>query len=168
MLSAVIAKLQITSSRSFGSGCLTVLNCICENDLMAAYAESEEDRLFTKYSPWGEAHLGACLATGVEISSLDGRRFYVVTVNGQQPCRGAAKVVACRVVAITDFGDNQAKRVEVASEYAEKTALNWKMSIDNPPAVAFFEPGKGGYRVAFYDADEFTRDTALADALTDA
>jgi hypothetical protein len=38
------------------------------------------------------------------------------------------------------------------------------MSIDNPPAVAFFEPGKNDYWVAFYPDYRFSKEEALADA----
>lgn len=51
---SVIAKLSIVKVTRFGTGTHVALNCVCANDLMAAYAESEEDRLFTRYSPWGE------------------------------------------------------------------------------------------------------------------
>lgn len=54
---SVIAKLMVRNVAEFGTGRLVELGCICENDLMAAHAGSEEDRLFTKYSPWGELKL---------------------------------------------------------------------------------------------------------------
>lgn len=166
---SVIAKLQISSCRAFGTGVLTILNCVCENDLMAAYAKADEDRCFTKYSPWGEAQLGASLVNGVGISLTEGRKFYAIALRGERPaCPGAAKLVQCRIPSITDFGDGMAKRVEIASEYGEKTPFNWRMSIDNPPAVQFFTPGASGYWVAFYDADGFDMQAALADAHSDA
>lgn len=178
MLSAVIAKLQVTSCRSFGSsGGLTILNCVCENDLMAAYAEAEEDRCFTKYSPWGEAQFGGYLGSG-NVELLEGQKFYAIVLRGVRPaCAKAATAswkperrttLSVRAHAVTDYGDGQAKRIEICNEYNEPVGFNWKMSIDNPPAVEFFEPGKTDYWVAFYPADHFTRDTALADALADA
>lgn len=51
---SVIAKMLVRGQTNFGTGQLFELGCVCENDLMAAYAGSEEDRLFTKYSPSGE------------------------------------------------------------------------------------------------------------------
>lgn len=168
MLSAVIAKMQITGCRDFGAtGWLTTLNCVCENDLMAAYAGAEENRCFTKYSPWGEGQVNAALGSG-NIEMFTSREVYMVSVRGAEKpkCEKALLVVPARVHAITDFGDYQAKQVEVVG--AGKVGLRWKMAIDNPPAVEFFEPGKSDYWVAFYAADEHNRDSALIDALADA
>lgn len=166
MLSAVISKMQVKTARDFGStGGLTMLECVCENDLMAAYAESEENRCFTKYSPWGEAAVGKWLFSGM-IETMRGRQLYVVVTRRSDgfKCAGALAVLEARVTSVTDFGDNQARVVEVSQSFtaSEKVGLNMRTAIDNPPAVGFFEPGKDDYRVAFFDAAEFNRDTALA------
>lgn len=164
-VSSVIAKLQIVSQRQFGEGqYLTTLQCVCENDMMAAYAGSEEDRLFTKYSPWGEAQVGCLLGSGFVPK---GQKFYAIALRGDPnvppPCPKARKVVAVVCEEVANLGHDQS-RVEVASR--GKVGLNWRMSIDNPPAVAFFQPRIYDYWVAFYSADEFSRDEALADAHT--
>jgi hypothetical protein len=169
MPSSVIAKMQITSCRDFGkTGFLTVLNCVCENDLMAAYADSEEDRMFTKYSPWGEMQLGKCLVYGVSVDMIRGHKFYVIALRGAEKptCPGATAVIAARCSEVAKLGPER-YRVEVG-QFRGEEGLNWRMSIDNPPAVAFFEPDQCDYWVAFYDASQFTRDTALGDAHTDA
>jgi hypothetical protein len=163
---SVIAKMEIEDCKSFGkTGWLTRLKCVCENDLMAAYAEANEDRLFTRYSPWGDCQLGACLVSGVDVATLKGRKFYMVTLREEQPpkCAGASITLKARCVEVARTGKDS-NRVEVASAYCEDRGLNWRMSIDNPPAVAFFEPGESDYFVAFYDAERFTMDEALADA----
>jgi hypothetical protein len=162
---SVIAKLQITSCRDFGkTGFMTTLQCVCENDLMAAYAEANEDRCFTKYSPWGEAQLGKCLVTGVPVDMLKGRKFYAIALRGsEQPkCEGAAAVVPARVAEVAKTSPDNG-RVEIVS-FKGEVGLNWRMSIDNPPAVEFFVPGSCDYFVAFYDALEFSMDEALASA----
>lgn len=175
---SVIAKMQLNGTLDFGSGSLSKLSCVCENDLMAAYAGSEEDRLFTKYSPWGEMKLGYGFKT--ERSGLPkfqpGHKFYVMAVRSasKPACPGAEHVHPCSVRVIHDYGSS--KQVELA--YDPRTVgaqpsyamdehpgeFHWRMTIDNPPAVAFFEPGKSGYWVAFYDAEKFDRDAAIADA----
>jgi hypothetical protein len=162
---SVIAKLQITSCRDFGkTGFMTTLQCVCENDLMAAYSEANEDRCFTRYSPWGEAQLGKCLVTGVPVDMLKGRKFYAVALRGsEQPAfKGAAAVVPARVAEVAKTGPDNG-RVEIVT-FKGDVGLNWRMSIDNPPAVEFFEPGACDYFVAFYDAIEFNMDEALASA----
>jgi hypothetical protein len=170
MLSAVIAKMQITGCRDFGkSGFLTTLNCVCENDLMAAYAGAEENRCFTKYSPWGEGQVGAALGSG-NLDMFNGRQVYMVSVRGAErpKCKDALLVVRARVHGITNHGDGQAQMVEVVQCGANEPGLRWKMAIDNPPAVEFFVPGQTDYWVAFYAAEQHNRDTALIDALADA
>jgi hypothetical protein len=176
MLSAIISKMQIKTQRDFGkSGTLATLECVCENDTMAAYAGAEEDRCFTKYSPFGQAQVGTALGFG-SVPLIPGKSLYVIVTRRDDgflfPAAQlvqwdpARRYIDARCISITDFGDGQAKVVEVAQSYnGEKIGLNMKTAIDNPPAVDFFKPGADNYRVAFYDADQFSRDTALADAL---
>lgn len=162
---SVIAKLQISSCRDFGkTGFMTTLHCVCENDLMAAYAEAGEDRCFTKYSPWGEMQLGKCLVSGIQTDMLKGRKFYAIALRGSErpACKGAAAVVPARVAEVAKTSPDMG-RVEIIQAKGD-VGLNWRMSIDNPPAVTFFEPGAGDYWVAFYDAIGFNMDEALADA----
>ena len=54
---SVIAKLSVQSRADFGTGSFISLNCVASNEVMAAYAGSEEDRLFSRYSPSGEIRL---------------------------------------------------------------------------------------------------------------
>ena len=183
---SVIAKMQLNGTIDFGSGSLSKLSCVCENDLMAAYADSEEDRLFTKYSPWGEMKLGYGFKNKSGFPKYEnGHKFYVIVLRDEvvdgvrkheKPlCPGAEHVHPARCHVIHDFGTT--KQVEIAHDAWPTTAqqpkpddhpgeLHWRMSIDNPPAVAFFEPGNSGYWIAFYDAEKFNRNTALADSFT--
>lgn len=172
---SVIAKMQVRARTEFGNGSLLELGCLCDNDLMAAYAESDEDKLFTKYSPWGEMKLhqpaGYDLTNGVE-----DRRFYVmILANSEVSDEGLAfegAVAVCRlhVVSVTDFGDNMAKRVEMiekrSMEKAERgiAKFNWKMSIDNPGATNQLRPGVDSYWMALYPADKFDRNGVIAAA----
>jgi hypothetical protein len=166
MLSAIISKMRVATYRDFGStGSVYKFDCICENDLMAAYAGGEENRCFTKYSPWGEAIIGGSIFSG-PVEQFPGKEVYVVvTRRGDDfKCKGALAVIEARCHSMLDLGDAQAKVVEVCQSYCgEKRGFNMKTAIDNPPAVEFFEPGKDDYRVALYDASLFNRDTSLAD-----
>ena len=182
---SVIAKMQLDGTLDFPNGSKSKLSCVCENDLMAAYADSEEDRLFTKYSPWGEMEIEHGFKdpkTGMK-QFADGHRFYVIAVRNERvdgalkierpAFPGAAHVHPAHCPVVHDFGtDKQIELVNNGWGYGggrpkpdeHPGLLHWRMTVDNPPAVEFFEPGGYGYWVAFYDAETFTRDTALADA----
>jgi hypothetical protein len=169
---SVISKMVLKGVLDFPSGAISKLSCVCENDLMAAYAKADEDRCFTKYSPWGVMQLGHSLR-----SFPDEKAFYVVALgpDDKGKCEGAAHIHPFRVASVTHYGGESAQ-VEACHDGCGQSArnldpdtvpigaLNWRMSIDNPPAVAFFRPGQSGYRVALYDAERFTIETALADA----
>lgn len=168
---SVIAKVSIRNVVAFGSGSLIELGCVCNNDLMAAYAGSEEDRLFTKYSPWGEIKYHA--PAGWMLGEV-GDEFYVLILNKDE-CPdgvpvGAQAFSSLRVASVTDFGDNQAKRLEMTDVSQRKDdvrrgidKLNWKMSVDNPPVFAQLRAGVDSYTVAFYPAS-LGRDGAIAAA----
>lgn len=174
---SVIAKMQLNGTLDFGSGSLSRLSCVCENDLMAAYAGSEEDRLFTKYSPWGEMKVAFGFKDKNGMPKFGaGQKFYVLALREQErpPCPGAEHVHPARCHAVHDYGSS--KQVEIicdakphshamSGDFADWPGeLHWRMTIDNPPAVAFFEAGKSGYWIAFYDAEQFDRDQAIAAA----
>jgi hypothetical protein len=58
MSGSVIAKLAMNNEPvSFGTGSFIHLQCVADNNMMAAYAGSEEDRLFSRYSPSGDLKL---------------------------------------------------------------------------------------------------------------
>jgi hypothetical protein len=169
---SVIAKLLIRSISQFGTGELVELGCICENDLMAAYATTDEDKLFTKYSPWGEMKLnqpaGYSLGSvGDEFKQGDG--FYVMALADKEAedttFPGSYAVCPATCASITDFGDGQAKRVEFrnsgpADDHRGVDRLNWKMSVDNPGATNQFKPGTN-YWIALYPAAKFDRDATI-------
>lgn len=169
---SVIAKVTIRAITAFGTGQLVELGCVAENDMMAAYAKSEEDRLFTKYSPWGEIKL--CQPSGYGLGYApeefkDGTPFYVMLLakDEVEDTKFADAYAKCpaRCVSITDFGDGQAKRLEFRNEGAHDDhrgvdRLNWKMSVDNPAATNQVKAG-ASYWIAFYPAPTFDRDSAI-------
>lgn len=186
---SVIAKMLVRSQTNFGTGQLFELGCVCENDLMAAYAGSEEDRLFTKYSPSGDMklHLGAnyVLGTHYEPQELDNlsaptiapKAYYVMALAEDeheyvedprcntwedQNFPGSAVWTFATCHSLTQFGGDTA-RVEFRSGKGRGRgieAINWKMSVDNPAASNQFKPGKA-YWIALYDATQFDRNAAI-------
>lgn len=161
---SVIAKLSVSKVTEFGTGRLVELHCVATNDVMAAYAGSEEDKLFTKYSPNGEIKLNqgpdACLGKQGDV-------FYVMVLHARELSeeKSFAGAYACcplRVNAVTDYGGNS-KRVEMRNVAKGRgvDGLSWNMSIDNPPASDQLKPGCDDYWVAFYPADRFDRDQAI-------
>lgn len=174
---SVIAKMKLDGTLDFSGSPLSKLSCVCENDLMAAYAKADEDKVFTKYSPWGEMKIASGFRDKKGNTQFwPGQKFYVVALkSATRPiCAKAAHVHPCGTRVVHDFGSS--KQVELAHDartagsapsdsMAEHPGeFHWRMTIDNPPAVEFFEPGKGGYWVAFYDDTKFTMQEALADA----
>lgn len=162
---SVIAKMNVSAVRDFGSGSLIELSCVCSNDLMAAYAESEEDKLFTKYSPWGDARVH--LVAGAKLP-MHGDQFYVMVLSpdeaGEEPHPKAA-YTSTVALSLTDRGEGQAKQVVFSGgKGGVVTALHWSMSVDNPGATDQFIPGLPGYSVGFYPAIAFDRDEAIAAA----
>ena len=158
---SVIAKMRVSNVNDFGSGRLVEMSCICDNDLMTEYAGSEEDKLFTRYSPWGEIKLHQ--PSGWAMGDQNDL-FYVMILSkdeaGEEPkFPGAYAFCQLRVASITDFGDGQAKRLEMCEGWQAKNCpskgvanFNWKMAVDNPAVISQLSPGTENYFVAFYPA----------------
>lgn len=168
---SVIAKMHLRNIAQFGNnGRLNELTCTCSNDMMAAYAGSEEDRLFTKYSPWGEMKLNQ--PKNFAMGAKDDV-FYVMLARTEEiknfEFPGAVGACPARIVSLTDFGDNAAKTVEICSGYKVAVehsrgieSFNWKMSVDNDAATRQFIPGQSdAYWVALYPAAQFDRDATI-------
>ena len=169
---SVIAKLSIRGVTPFGTGQLVELACVCENDLMTAYATSEEDKLFTKYSPWGEMKVsqpnGFSLGRPGDVFG-EGSAFYVMVLSDAEAPEDrifAGANAWCPVkITVTDFGDGQAKRLEFCNSGANEhhkgvDRLNWKMSVDNPAATDQIKAGSG-YWVVFYPVASHDRNGAI-------
>lgn len=171
---SVIAKLNIRNVVTFDTGNLIELGCICENDLMTAYATSEEDKLFSQFSPWGEMKISQPLgfSLGNAPDPVAGAKAYYVMMLaeaevGDRRFPGAVAFCPARL-SLTDFGDGRDKIVEFHNDGAKTDGLAvdrlfWKMNVNNPGALRQFKPG-AGYWLALYPADVFTRDTAIAAA----
>lgn len=186
---SVIAKLMVRGVTDFGTGRLVELGCVCDNDLMAAYATSEEDRLFTKYSPWGEMKLsqpqGWAIGngkTGDEFGPPPA--FYVMALHEKEHeyvepgprdnsftpdanFPGASAWAFGTCYSILDLGTT--RQVEfraggggtIKGRAVEK--LNWRMSVDNPAASNQFKPGER-YWFVLYEATAYDRDRAIRTA----
>jgi hypothetical protein len=168
---SVIAKMNVLSINNFGSGMLIELQCVCENDLMAAYAESHEDKLFTKYSPWGEARLH--VGPG-QPPLMDGDQVYMMILSqdelgGNEESlkkprdNGAIYGTRLAIRGVTDRGEGQAKQVEFdgGMDPSGVTNFRWKMSVDNPGATDQLKAGSSGYRLEMFKASKFNRDQAI-------
>jgi hypothetical protein len=183
---SVIAKLQVRGVTDFGMGKLIELSCVCENDLMAAYAKAEEDRLFTKYSPWGEMKVSQpegwaltpfAWTAGDPLAPPPS--FYVMALHADEHDHVEGQIAwhtpdvnfpGCSAWAygtcysVTDFGGT--RHVEFRANSGGKITgraierLNWKMSVDNPGASNQFKPGDGYYFV-LYDASKFDMHQAI-------
>lgn len=184
---SVIAKLVVRKVVNFGTGTFVELGCLCDNDLMAAYATSEEDKLFTRYSPWGEMRLNQRSNWAVFTHEEDQhvappntgpRSFYVMLLSEEEaydvtfPKASAFIKMNCyskaqfagdgsRVELREVYGWNETEPRNSRINVIER--MSWKMHVDNPPAEAGFVPGKD-YWVAFYDAAVFDRDQTIAAA----
>ena len=166
---SIIAKMIIRNVVEFGSGNLIEMSCICDNDLMVAYATSHEDKLFTKYSPWGEVKLHQ--PSGYQLGQTGDTFYLLITKADEVLDKTFPKAYAytpLRVVSITDFGDNQAKKLEMNDGYnnGEKSksvsSFNWKMSVDNPLATDQLKPSQeSDYFLAIYPAC-FGRDKVIS------
>lgn len=165
---SVIAKMNVLASRAFGKGQLIELSCVCEDRLMADYHPENENVVFSKASPWGEARAnvdqGPCLRQHEEVYLIFQKR------PGQPPLDRVALWAPVRVVSITDFGGTS-KQVEICNQYrdhrhipepGEINAFNLRMSIDNPGAAYQFKPGESGWWLTVYQAREISMDEALA------
>lgn len=172
---SVIAKLTVNSVSDFGSGSLVELSCVCNNDLMTEYAGSHEDKLFTRYSPWGEARLHLSKDSKLPIK---GDQFYFMLLTPQESDitkttdagpihKSALYSTAISVSGLTDRGEGVAKQVEFTAFNPKAplpdqiTNLNWKMSVDNPAATNQFKPAISGYTLGVYPASAFDRDQAI-------
>ena len=165
---SVIAKLYAQGTTPMGSNMLLALTCVCENELMAGKTPSNEDILFSQYSPSGEARL--ILAGGGEHGVLAGDQFYFIfQKSAEQPnLDGAFGASRMNVQSITDFGGTS-KQVQLVSE--NRTApdpswtiqnVNFKIMIDNPRASDQFKAGESGWWLTVYKATSVTMHEVIA------
>lgn len=173
---SVIAKFAVRGVSHFGTGQAVDLSCWCENDLMAAYATDEQDKLFTKYSPWGEMRVNTlehfplgkagdefgpasafyvmCLSADEagEIADAETRAFPGATTFLKAECKSLLHLAGDeRVVEFRLSGKQPHRGVE---------GFAWKMAVNNPGATDQMKPG-GVYWIAFYDTDRFDRNAAI-------
>lgn len=184
---SVIAKLLVRGITDFGTGKLIELGCIADNDLMAEYATTEEDKLFTRYSPWGEMKLhqpeGWTLGNGkVGDEFTAPPAFYVMALQADEhehvPAKteswlpdanfpGSSGWVYGYCYSILDLGGTRHVEFRGNSSGTIKgraiEKLNWKMAVDNPGASNQFKPGTQ-YWIVLYAAEKFDRDQTIAAA----
>lgn len=171
---SVIAKLNLNAVRAFGAGALLELGCVCQNDLMAMYADSDEDKLFTTASPWGEARLNVALPVGaVGANPSPGSQFYAMLVHKDEPGfttepKGAYLVCPARIASVEDFGGNS-KKVHISSSFTVPDgltlrSLSWSMTVDNPGASDQLKAGSDGWLFSLFPAGDFDKASTIAAA----
>lgn len=172
---SVIAKLYVQENRNYGAGSLTQMNCVCENDMMAAYAGSEEDKLFTQYSPQGDVKIHHD-AGWVPIGEQGDKFYFMILSDDEVEDATFPSAIAYRklmVHSVTDFGFDS-RRLDMREagnpegDWPGKriSRFSWTMTVDNPALMngGFFKAGSAKYWLAIYPASDFTRDTAIAAA----
>lgn len=173
---SVIAKFATREIAHFGTGQLVSLSCWCENDLMAAYATDEQDKLFTKYSPWGEmrintfenhplfkAHSDYNQASAFYVVLLSEAEAGEIDANETQAFPGAEFFCRVRCYSVLDLGaDSKNVEFKITEKQPHRgvDGFNWKMAVDNPGASDQFHP-RADYFAAFYDATKFTSREAI-------
>ena len=180
---SVIAKFAVRSVEDFGTGKLLHLSCWCDQDLMAAYAEDESDKLFTKYSPSGDMKL--CQPQHCQLGqpgdyefSRPDEAFYVMMLNADELPEGADKELSLgkhfpgaslafkgSCFSLTDFGHGKQVIFTGApgQSHLGMDRFRWQMMVDNPGASAQFRPGHDVW-IAFYPCARFSRNQAIAAA----
>jgi hypothetical protein len=184
---SVIGKMTVASAEEFANGQKVKLTCVCENELMAHYHPENENVVFTRYSPSGEANLQfdkpvdlpkvpasyKHYETGEDVHFEKACELYLVYLKQpEQPnVVGAAFFGKLRVHGITDYGTT--KSIELCNPYSyhgtdypfapgEARGINIKLGIDNPGASDQFQPATDGWWVVAYRADQMTQAEALA------
>lgn len=180
---SVIGKMTVNKAEAFDKGQKVELSCVCENELMAHYHPENENVVFTRYSPSGQAtaHFDQPVdlprvpftykhgdedVTGDKNAEL----YLVYLKQPEQPnLDGAAFYARLRVVCISIYGGTS-KQVELCNIYHDRgkplganeaRLINIKLGIDNPGAADQFEPGTDGWWVVAYRADQMSQGEAL-------
>lgn len=173
---SVICKVSISEIRQFGEQKLVKTTCVADNEVMAAYNPSEEDKLFSKYSPSGSADFTVPVNIPIpENLAYPSPKLYLMFV--QNEVRPEFSNSLCfakiKVNSSTDFG-GQSKQFDIGTFYQSKpkdeTSWKWieqfnhRIMIDNPAAAEQFKPGDAGWWIGIYNADKFKMEEVIADA----
>ncbi len=173
---SVICKVSISEIRPFGEQKLVKTTCVSDNEIMAAYNPSEEDKLFTKYSPSGSADFTVPVTIPIPQNlAYPQPKLYLMFV--QSEVRPEFSNSLCfakiKVNSSTDFG-GQSKQFDIGTFYQSKSKdekshkwieqFNHRIMIDNPAAADQFIPGDQSWWIGIYDADKFTMSEVISDA----
>lgn len=186
---SVIGKMYVSEDGSFENGQKVKLSCVCEDKLMAAYHPENENVVFTKYSPWGDATLHfdtpvdfpkvtKTYPAGMESYGYEeGTAYetpcelYMIYVRGDRKpnVEGALFFSKLRVVCKCEFGGDS-RSIELSSPYPttgqvyaanEPRLVSIKLGIDNEAASGQFKPDDVWWVVA-HDASVLSQEKALA------
>ena len=162
---SVIAKMYSSGRYPMGSVMMHTFSCVGDNEFMSHYTPSNEDILFSKYSPSGDARVTLPAEFGV----MNGDQFYFLFTKGEAPSvehsLGRHKI---RISSITDFGGTS-RQVQIESDRETEREDNhtimqfsYRIMIDNPRAFDQFKAGERGWWVTIYAANRVTKDEAIA------
>lgn len=162
---SVIAKMNVSSVREFGDSTLVKLSCVYEHD--GLNTEAWEDRRFTKATPWGEGDLN----TPHSLAFEPNKALYLVFAKADdaddyyRPAAGCELAIFVRVQKCEPWPGTTALEIvkdkSVDDQATKSTALNLRLSIDNPAASEQFVDGARFY-LCFYRADRTTLHEAAA------
>jgi hypothetical protein len=183
---SVIGKMNLRGEKTFETGQAVTLGVVCENAFMSHYNPQNENVVFTRYSPSGEAELHfdvpqewptktmsyAEAATGtVKEYEVPGECYLIYLRQAERPDVSRAKFFSpLRCNSRTDFGSDL-RTFEFVGPYLGRDArldpkqprrISIKLGIDNPCASSQFEPGTDGWWVVAYSAAEMSMDEALS------
>ena len=191
---SVIAKLSVQTRADYGTGSYIALNCVASNEVMAAYAGSEEDKLFSRYSPSGEIKINQAAGWSV---FPDPRPDEHVTYDPNKPWQPPmfyVMLIGLDEVAEPNFGDMitycqvecysvskyayDGSRVElrdvpgwagseIKRDYRDRSCVIDRLSWKmhvDNPAAEAQFVAGRKYWVAFYPVEKFDRDAAIAAA----
>ena len=173
---SVIAKMYaLNTPRTFSQSQQVDLQCVCDERIMTVPRSEpvpgrvEENQSFSTASPSGDCRF----SLGLDEPVARQEEFYLIFLQQfhEAPSFDNAIMVSqVRCVSVTDFGGTS-KQVEVCSDYSQSGehpkqsgTFNMRMMIDNPAASVQFQPGKGGYWLGIYRANQYDIHEALADA----
>ena len=191
---SVIAKLSVQTRADYGVGSYIHLNCVASNEVMAAYAGSEEGRLFSRYSPSGEIKINQAGGWSVFPDPRPDEHVRYDPAKPWVPPMFYVMLVGLDEVETPDFGDmityTQAEcysvsryaydgsRVElrdvpgwagkdIKREYRDRAGVIERLSWKmhvDNPGAEAQFKPGRKYWVIFYPVEQFTRDQAIARA----
>jgi hypothetical protein len=187
---SVIGKMCVQSQKTFNNsqydrGHLLTLGVVCENQFMAHYHPENENVVFTKYSPSGNAEIHfdkeitippRLIESNGETREIPGELYLIYLRQADRPnIEKSVFHAPLKCYSRTEYGTDL-KTIELTSalylssndiaKEGQPRRISIKLGIDNPCAANQFEPGQTDWWVVAYSANEMSSTEALALAHT--